>query len=308
MPQSWGAVLHSLLGVAFVWVGGYEQVREADQGAGRRHGLQHPVLRADDADRARQRGRAASSCRAFRRAAAPTCCRSSAASAGRSRCCPTTTGCARRRCSGAGLPSLRPRRHRRRLCLHRHLRHVDHADRQPARSTCRGSPSPTRRPCRGWPRCSAPSLARSASGPTRWASGPPSSPRCSACGRACRISTPTSTASSRASRPTRAARTSKGTSRPYRLALLFITLVPLPLAFTGNPIAVIITFTIVGSLFIPFLAATLLYLNNRVRMVVVRASQPLDDKRAALGDPRAVCRRRCAGGDRRVALRPRGLC
>ena len=56
----------------------------------------------------------------------------------------------------------------------------------------------------------------------------------------------------------------QGTSRPYRLALLFITLVPLPLAFTGNPIAVIITFTIVGSLFIPFLAATLLYLNNRV--------------------------------------------
>jgi Mn2+/Fe2+ NRAMP family transporter len=57
----------------------------------------------------------------------------------------------------------------------------------------------------------------------------------------------------------------KGTSRPYRLALLFITLVPLPFAFTGNPIAVIITFTIVGSLFIPFLAATLLYLNNRVK-------------------------------------------
>jgi Mn2+/Fe2+ NRAMP family transporter len=55
------------------------------------------------------------------------------------------------------------------------------------------------------------------------------------------------------------------TSTPYRLALLFITLVPLPFAFTGRPIFVIIVYTIVGSLFVPFLAATLLYLNNRVR-------------------------------------------
>ena len=54
------------------------------------------------------------------------------------------------------------------------------------------------------------------------------------------------------------------TSGPYRLALLFITLVPLPFAFTGRPILIVVTFTIVGSLFIPFLAATLLYLNNRV--------------------------------------------
>jgi len=56
----------------------------------------------------------------------------------------------------------------------------------------------------------------------------------------------------------------KVTSVPYRLALVFITLVPLPFAFTGRPIAIIIIFTIVGSLFIPFLAATMLYLNNRV--------------------------------------------
>ena len=52
--------------------------------------------------------------------------------------------------------------------------------------------------------------------------------------------------------------------RAYRLALLFITLVPLPFAFIGRPILVIVTYTIIGSLFIPFLAATLLYLNNRV--------------------------------------------
>jgi hypothetical protein len=54
------------------------------------------------------------------------------------------------------------------------------------------------------------------------------------------------------------------TSRPYRAALAFITLVPLPFAFLGRPLVVIITYTIVGSLFIPFLAATLLYLNTRV--------------------------------------------
>jgi hypothetical protein len=57
---------------------------------------------------------------------------------------------------------------------------------------------------------------------------------------------------------------SRVTSTPYRLALLFITLVPLPFAFTGRPIFIIVVYTIVGSLFIPFLAATLLYLNNRV--------------------------------------------
>jgi len=57
----------------------------------------------------------------------------------------------------------------------------------------------------------------------------------------------------------------KVTSRPYRLALAFITLVPLPFAFTGRPLVIIVTYTIVGSLFVPFLAATLLYLNNRVK-------------------------------------------
>lgn len=56
----------------------------------------------------------------------------------------------------------------------------------------------------------------------------------------------------------------KVTSRPYQLGLLFITLVPLPLAFTGAPVLVIVTYTVIGSLFVPFLAGTLLYLNNRV--------------------------------------------
>ncbi len=53
-------------------------------------------------------------------------------------------------------------------------------------------------------------------------------------------------------------------STPYRAALIFITLVPIPFAFLDQPLLVIIAYTIVGSLFIPFLAATLLYLNNRV--------------------------------------------
>ena len=54
----------------------------------------------------------------------------------------------------------------------------------------------------------------------------------------------------------------KVTSGPYRLALLFVTVVPLPFAFIDQPLFIIRTFTIVGSLFIPFLAGTLLYLNN----------------------------------------------
>ena len=51
-------------------------------------------------------------------------------------------------------------------------------------------------------------------------------------------------------------------STPYRLALIFVTVAPLPFAFMNQPLFIIKTYTIVGSLFIPFLAATLLYLNN----------------------------------------------
>ena len=55
------------------------------------------------------------------------------------------------------------------------------------------------------------------------------------------------------------------TSTPYRIALAFVTFVPMAFAFTGQPIQVIVVYTIVGSVFVPFLAATLLYLNNRIR-------------------------------------------
>lgn len=52
------------------------------------------------------------------------------------------------------------------------------------------------------------------------------------------------------------------TSPVYRGALAFVVFVPMPFAFVDQPLFVIRTFTIVGSLFIPFLAAALLYLNN----------------------------------------------
>ena len=52
------------------------------------------------------------------------------------------------------------------------------------------------------------------------------------------------------------------TSTPYRMALAFVTIAPLPFAFLNQPLFIIRTYTIVGSLFVPFLAATLLYLNN----------------------------------------------
>ena len=55
------------------------------------------------------------------------------------------------------------------------------------------------------------------------------------------------------------------TSTPYRVALIFITLVPIPLAFQERPLFLLVTYTVVGSFFIPFLAATLLYLNNRIK-------------------------------------------
>ena len=50
----------------------------------------------------------------------------------------------------------------------------------------------------------------------------------------------------------------------YRRVLLFMALVSVPFSFLGSPLLIVIAFTIVGSLFIPFVAVTLLYLNNRI--------------------------------------------
>lgn len=49
----------------------------------------------------------------------------------------------------------------------------------------------------------------------------------------------------------------------YLVALAFIAGPPLVLLWFHRPVAVVIGFTVVGAFFMPFLAATLLYLNNR---------------------------------------------
>jgi Mn2+/Fe2+ NRAMP family transporter len=64
-------------------------------------------------------------------------------------------------------------------------------------------------------------------------------------------------------------------ARPYRTALLFMALAAVPFAFLGRPLLIVIAFTILGSFFIPFLAATLLYLNNRVAFAApLRSNHP----------------------------------
>lgn len=55
-------------------------------------------------------------------------------------------------------------------------------------------------------------------------------------------------------------------SRPggiYLAALAYIALPPLVLLWFKQPVAVVVAFSIAGAFFMPFLAATLLYLNNR---------------------------------------------
>ncbi len=83
------------------------------------------------------------------------------------------------------------------------------------------------------------------------------------------------------------------------MALAFISLVPIPFAFTGRPIQIVITYTIVSSLFVPFVAATLLYLNNRVKWTEPVPHNSLDHQPAADRDPRAVRDRRRAGSPNR---------
>ncbi len=58
--------------------------------------------------------------------------------------------------------------------------------------------------------------------------------------------------------------TMRADAAPYRVALTFMALASVPFALLDRPVLVVVVFTVVGSLFIPFLTATLLYLNNRV--------------------------------------------
>ena len=56
----------------------------------------------------------------------------------------------------------------------------------------------------------------------------------------------------------------RGDGAPYRVALVFMAVASVPFALLGRPVLVVVVFTVVSSLFVPFVAATLLYLNNRV--------------------------------------------
>lgn len=53
-------------------------------------------------------------------------------------------------------------------------------------------------------------------------------------------------------------------SPSYRLALLYIAIPPIALLYMGKPVWLIILYSVTGALFMPFLALTLLYLNNRI--------------------------------------------
>jgi len=60
-----------------------------------------------------------------------------------------------------------------------------------------------------------------------------------------------------------------------RAALAFMALAAVPFAFLGRPLLIIVAFTVLGSLFIPFLAATLLYLNNAIAWpATIRHNRP----------------------------------
>jgi Mn2+/Fe2+ NRAMP family transporter len=52
-------------------------------------------------------------------------------------------------------------------------------------------------------------------------------------------------------------------SLDYRIYLLYLALPPAVLVFMGRPVWVIIIYAVSGALFMPFLAATLLYMNNK---------------------------------------------
>ncbi|GGE27755.1 hypothetical protein GCM10011571_32410 [Marinithermofilum abyssi] len=56
------------------------------------------------------------------------------------------------------------------------------------------------------------------------------------------------------------------TSRPYRGYLLWITFPPLLLLFIGEPFGLVIAYGVLGALFMPFLAITLLWLLNSKRV------------------------------------------
>lgn len=64
------------------------------------------------------------------------------------------------------------------------------------------------------------------------------------------------------------------TGRLYRGYLLFLTFPPMLLLTLGKPVWVVVAYAAVGSLFMPFLATTLLILNNRKELGALRNGWP----------------------------------
>jgi Mn2+/Fe2+ NRAMP family transporter len=64
-------------------------------------------------------------------------------------------------------------------------------------------------------------------------------------------------------------------SRPYRLFLLWLAGAPVVLLFVGRPVGVVVLYSIVGALFMPLLAGTLLVLGRRTRLVGRLRNGPL---------------------------------
>ncbi len=53
----------------------------------------------------------------------------------------------------------------------------------------------------------------------------------------------------------------------YRIFLFWLAVPPLSLLAFGRPVLLVVVYSVMGALFMPFLAATLLYLNSRARLV-----------------------------------------
>ena len=64
-------------------------------------------------------------------------------------------------------------------------------------------------------------------------------------------------------RRTRPEAAGAGERRTYLLALAYLAGPPVIMLWFKQPVVLVVTFSIAGAFFMPFLAATLLYLNNR---------------------------------------------
>jgi Mn2+/Fe2+ NRAMP family transporter len=70
--------------------------------------------------------------------------------------------------------------------------------------------------------------------------------------------------------------------RLYRGYLLFLTIPPMAIVLIGEPVWIVVAYAAVGSLFMPFLAGTLLVMNNRRSLVGGLTNGPLANAALAL--------------------------